>query len=82
MAKMKCEELLQQLSDYVDGSADPVVCKELEKHIASCHPCEVVLDTLRNTITVYKAGERLELPVAFRDRLHDCLRRRWKEQNG
>lgn len=79
---MKCQELLQQLSDYVDGTIDPVVCRDLEKHLAGCEPCEVVMDTLRKTITIYKAGQPVELPMEFRQKLHDCLRRRWKEKNA
>jgi anti-sigma factor RsiW len=79
---MKCEELLQQLSDYVDGTIQPGACKELEKHLSGCEPCEVVVDTLRKTITVYKAGEEVSLPTEFREKLHECLRRKWKEKLG
>jgi len=79
---MKCEELLQQLSDYVDGTADPCMCRELEKHLAGCEPCEVVVDTLRKTITVYKSGQEVSLTPVFRQKLHDCLRQKWKEKNS
>jgi anti-sigma factor RsiW len=76
---MKCEELLQMLNEYVDGSVDPGVCETFEKHLAGCNPCQVVVDNIRKTITLYKDGQPYELPVPVRDRLHDCLRKRWKE---
>ena len=76
---MKCEELLALLSEYVDGTVEPGLCEEFEKHMAGCNPCQVVVDNIRKTITLYKEGRPYELPPKFRQQLHDSLRRRWKE---
>ena len=76
---MKCEELLALLNDYVDGTVDPAICEEFEAHMAGCNPCQVVVDNIRKTITLYKHGKPVELPKACRQRLHDALRRRWQE---
>ena len=81
MTAMKCEELLAILNEYVDGTADPAICEEFEKHLAGCNPCQVVVDNIRKTITLYKNGKPYELPVEFRDRLHDLLRRRFKQSH-
>lgn len=75
---MKCEEMLAQLSEYVDGTIDPSICKEFEKHMAGCNPCQVVVDNIRQTITLYKNGRPVELPAEFRDKLHSVLRNHWK----
>jgi len=76
---MKCEELLKMLNEYVDGTVDPVVCEEFEKHLAGCNPCQVVVDNIRKTITLYKDGQAYELPVKFRQKLHDCLCERFNQ---
>lgn len=76
---MKCEDLLALLNEYVDGAVDPAVCTEFERHLAACNPCQVVVDNIRKTITLYKEGKPYELPVEFRERLHDSLRQRWRE---
>ncbi|RMG54997.1 MAG: zf-HC2 domain-containing protein [Acidobacteria bacterium] len=76
---MKCEELLALLNDYVDGDIDPAVCEDLEEHLAGCNPCQVVVDNIRKTITLYKSGELYEPSRPFRERLHRLLRERWKE---
>lgn len=78
---MKCEELLKMLNEYVDGTVDPALCKEFEKHMAGCNPCQVVVDNIRKTITLYKEGKPYELPVQFQERLHHALRQRWKEMH-
>ena len=79
---MKCEELLKLLNEYVDGTVDPAICEEFEKHMAGCNPCQVVVDNIRQTITLYKAGKPCDLPVEFRARLHSVLRQRWKETHA
>ena len=77
---MKCQDMLKQLNEYVDGTLDPSICDEFEKHMAGCNPCQIVVDNIRKTITLYKAGQTYELPVAFRDKLHAALREKWKEK--
>ena len=79
---MKCEELLKMLNDYVDGEIDVAVCKEFEKHLAGCNPCQVVVDTVRKTITLYRGKDVYELPADFRQRLYKALRCKWEETKG
>ena len=76
---MKCAELLAALNEYVEGTVDPAICEEFEKHMAGCNPCQVVVDNIRKTITLYREGKPYELPDAFRERLHATLRQRWTE---
>jgi hypothetical protein len=75
---MKCEEMLALLNEYVEGTVDPGICEEFEKHMAGCNPCQVVVDNIRKTITLYQNGSPYELPKSFHDRLHSALRQRWK----
>ena len=78
---MKCEALLQMLNEYVDGTVDPAICEEFEKHMAGCNPCQVVVDNIRKTVTLYKNGQPYELPLDFRAKLHSSLRERWREKH-
>ncbi len=78
---MKCEELLNLLNEYVDGTVDPAICVEFERHMAGCNACQVVVDNIRQTISIYRAGEPLELPTEFRERLHAALRAHWRQDH-
>ncbi len=78
---MKCDELLAMLNEYVDGAVDPAICEDFERHLKGCNPCQIVVDNIRQTITLYKNGQPYELPVEFRQRLHQDLRQRWKEKH-
>jgi hypothetical protein len=79
---MKCADLLSALNEYVDGTVDPAICEEFEKHMAGCNPCQVVVDNIRQTITLYKQGQPHTLPVQFRQRLHSALKERWKQTHS
>lgn len=79
---MKCEELLARLNEYVDGGVDPAICESFEHHLAGCDPCKVVVDNIRQTITLYKEGQPYELPVRFREQLYTALRAKWREKHG
>lgn len=76
---MKCEDLLRALNDYVDGDIDPAVCDDFEEHLAGCNPCQMVVDSIRKTITLYKGEEVYEMPLPFQERLHGVLREKWKD---
>ena len=75
---MKCEELLAALNDYVDGDVDPKICEAFARHLKDCNPCQIVVDNIRQTITLYKAGVPIEMPAELHEELCRELRNRWK----
>ena len=75
---MKCEELLAALNQYVDGTLSPELCRGFEEHLKGCNPCEIVVDNVRKTIQLYKAGEPYPMPPEFHERLHRVLREKWE----
>jgi hypothetical protein len=76
---MKCAELLATLNEYVESTVDPAICEEFEKHMAGCNLCQVVVDNIRGTITLYREGRPRPMPLECPQRLHGALRQRCKE---
>ena len=73
-AHTNCEELLGSLSAYIDGDLGPELCLELEKHLAGCDNCRVVLNTTKRTIDlVHTPIEKLDVPEDVRERLFKRL---------
>ena len=69
-----CKELLGSLSSYIDGDLSPELCEELEKHLAGCTDCQVVLNTTKRTIDlVHSPLEKPDLPEEVRERLFKRL---------
>jgi len=77
---MTCEELLRLINELVDGELDMSLaeCRQFAQHLAECNPCQVVVDNIRKTIQLYRAGEPFPLPPEFHERLLASLRRRWE----
>jgi anti-sigma factor RsiW len=71
----KCRTLLGSLSEYVDGTLSEELCEEVNRHIAECQNCHIVVDTLRKTISLYheSAAESGEVPGVVRERLFRTL---------
>jgi anti-sigma factor RsiW len=70
MAMMDCKEVLANLSDYVDGEVSVELRKTIERHIARCRRCRVVLDTTRRTLKLVLDAEPFEVPLAVSARLY------------
>lgn len=76
---MNCEEVIHELSDYIDGELGAALHRELESHLHECSDCKLVVDQTKKTIEIFCDSEPIELPTEVRSRLHDALRRKFKE---
>ena len=75
---MTCKEFLASLDDLIDGSVPAELRAELQAHIGKCGHCEVILNTTRKTIEIYRSHEIYDLPSSLRDRLHSAIMARCK----
>jgi anti-sigma factor RsiW len=70
---VNCTDFLAKLTDYFDGQIDPALLAEVKEHIGSCHHCEVVVDTTKKTIDVYRGNKVYELPEELHDRMRAAV---------
>lgn len=68
-----CRDMLGNLSAYIDHELNAGLCLEIERHMAGCENCRVVVDTLRNTVLLYHSLPEEPLPAAVEQRLFKCL---------
>ncbi len=73
---MNCTEFLSKLTDYFDGQIDPELLTEVKAHLGTCHHCEVVVDTTRKTIDVYRGADTYEFPEELSTRLRAAVMER------
>jgi anti-sigma factor RsiW len=74
MHDSNCQALLHQLSAFVEDEASPQLCQEIERHLASCANCRIVVDTLDRTISLYHTLPAPEMSEEVQIRLHHRLR--------
>lgn len=78
---MTCTEFLAMIDDVIDDETIAAKTRvEIEAHLHSCGHCEVVLNTTRKTIEIYRCNEIYELPTGVSERLHAVIRERCKKR--
>jgi len=76
-AAMTCTEFLSKMTDYFDGGVDPELLHEIQSHLSECDHCEILVNTTRQTIQVYRDHQVYELSTEVRERtvaniMHRC----------
>lgn len=70
----ECRQLLNSLSDYVDGDLQQELCDEIELHMKDCENCRIVVDTLSKTVSLYQtSADPATVPDDVRERLYHSL---------
>jgi anti-sigma factor RsiW len=71
---LSCQELVELVTDYLEGALPPGERARFEAHVAACSGCAIHLEQVRTTIAVTRATAELEglpeisgLLEAFRD---------------
>jgi len=72
---LSCQQLVELVSDYLEGALDPHTATLVEEHLADCPGCETYLEQMRQTISLLgtvsedqlSKPTRAGLMAAFRD---------------
>ncbi|MGY4708693.1 anti-sigma factor family protein [Mycolicibacterium sp. CBM1] len=69
MTPLDCDELVELVTDYLDGTLDLATSARFDLHLADCDGCANYLQQFRSTVrTVGRVGAD-DLDPDFRDRL-------------
>jgi hypothetical protein len=68
-----CTDFLSKMTDYFDGKIAPDLLQEVRAHLCECSHCEVVVNTTRQTIEVYRDNEIYEFSPELRERLRSAI---------
>ncbi len=70
---MNCTDFLAKLTDFFDGNIESELMAEVSEHLGHCRHCEVVVDTTRHTIDIYRGNEIYEFPDELSQRLRSAV---------
>jgi predicted anti-sigma-YlaC factor YlaD len=73
MKTMECEDVLLNLSDYLDGEGSAELRHALEQHISHCRRCRVVFDSTGRMLKIVTDADPFEVPLAVSARLYTRL---------
>ena len=72
---LDCKEVLDNLSNYIDGEGSDELRKAIERHISRCGRCRVVFDTTGKMLKIVSDVEPFEVPLGVSARLYARLER-------
>jgi anti-sigma factor RsiW len=72
-----CQEVVELVSDYLDGKLEPDEASLFEQHVNFCDGCEWYLDQMRATVATVGRITEADVPPETRDRLLAAFRD-WK----
>jgi len=62
---VSCEQVWQEISNYLDGEVRPEVRAAMEAHFRECKHCTAILDGTKNIVHLYADDRLVELPPAL-----------------
>jgi len=74
---LACRELVELVTDYLEGALGPDERVQFELHLAVCDGCTAYLRQLRATLRAAGRLSERSIPVGVRDRLLEAFRG-WK----
>ena len=81
VVEVDCEEVLNQLSEYVDEEARAELCRQIEEHLVRCRGCKIEVDTVRKTIMIYRSDGPAETPVHVSAALQSALAHEYRRSH-
>lgn len=78
-AELTCRELVELVTDYLEGSMEPIERRRFEEHLVFCTGCSTYLAQMRQTIGVVGRLTEDDVAEPAREELLEVFRD-WKRQ--
>ena len=76
---LSCQELIELVTDYVEGTLFPTDQARFESHLGVCADCHHYLDQMRQTILLVGALAEQDIPTDAKEQLLYAFRD-WKQR--
>jgi anti-sigma factor RsiW len=77
--ELVCQEVVEMVTDYLEGALSPADQRRFERHLAGCPHCTEYLTQMRETIQLAGRITQEDLTPEMRTDLTD-LYRRWRSE--
>lgn len=81
MKRLSCQEVLDQLWEYLDDDARTELKTAIDGHLSDCSHCQVEVDSIQHTIHLYRAKEHVSVPVQLSAKLMEALQSAYRESD-
>jgi predicted anti-sigma-YlaC factor YlaD len=81
IAQLSCQELVELVTDYLEGALTPAEHALFEGHVATCEGCRNYLEQMRLTLDVLGRLEPEDVDPAAEEALLGAFRD-WRSRSG
>jgi len=74
---LSCQELVELVTDYLEGALDSETLTRFEEHIDGCDGCTAYVEQIRTTVRIVGRLDEEHLPEPARSKLMETFRD-WK----
>ena len=79
LSKLTCQEVLDQLADYLEPDAHTDLVHQVNQHLGLCHHCRIEVDRLKGVVRIFRHEEiEIHLPGPLADRLQKALEQAYR----
>ena len=72
--ELTCREVVEIVSDYIEGALSDELRVRFDQHLAACDGCSNYLEQMRETIRLSGMLTEEQIPIVQRDRLLEAFR--------
>ena len=76
-----CDDVIQLLTDYIDGELEPDSQSQLDLHFGKCPPCVNFLATFKATVEMTGTFKCEDIPETVSQKLHAFLEQRLRRED-
>ena len=77
-----CEDVLAELSDYLDNELAEALRKQVEAHMVHCRTCRAVYDSTRKTLRIVTESGSFELSEDVSSRVASSIREKIRAKHA
>jgi predicted anti-sigma-YlaC factor YlaD len=74
VGELTCQQLVEIVTDYLEGALDPVDSVRFEKHLVMCDGCSIYLDQMHEVVRLTGTLREESIPADARDALLAAFR--------
>ncbi len=71
---MQCKEVYRFICDNLDQAVDSPECMAMRRHMETCEDCQAYLESLKQTISLYRTVPDPAVPPLVHRRLMSAIR--------
>lgn len=73
---LRCRDVSEFLTDYVEGALDPAVKTQFEEHLRYCKKCSALMSQYRKTVELTRDAAEVQPPPELAEHTLQFLRQR------